>query len=90
MHRIELYCRNDCAEARIVADWLRAGGHAHLWRDLGQARVAEDLRARVRLGIAPVTLVNGRPVWGTGEEQVRRLRRMLRPRGVWTLPWWRG
>lgn len=86
MPRIELYSRTDCADARAITDWLRAEGYAHLWRDLGEPGVADDLRGRTRLGIAPVTLVDGRPVWGDGREQVRRLRRMLRPR-LWTLPW---
>lgn len=86
MPRIELYARQDCADSRAIADWLREQGHAHLWRDLSEPSVADDLRRRCRLGIAPVTLVDGRPVWGTGAEQVRRLRRMLRRR-LWTLPW---
>lgn len=86
MPRIEIYARLDCVDARTVTDWLRAEGHAHLWRDLAEPEVADDLRCRTRLGIAPVTLVDGRPVWGEGREQVRRLRRMLRRRH-WTLPW---
>lgn len=90
MPRIELYSRRGCPEARVVTDWLRQGGHAHLWRDLGERDVSEALRARVHLGIAPVTLVDGKPVWGTGEEQVRRLARILGPREVWTLPWRHG
>ncbi len=86
MPRIELYARPDCADAQTITDWLRAGGHAHLWRDLAEPGVAEDLRDRCRVAIAPVTLVDGRPLWGTGAEQVRRLRRMLEPRR-WSLPW---
>lgn len=86
MPRIELYSRPDCPEARTIGAWLAAQGHAHLWRDLAEPGVADDLRRRCRIGIAPVTLVDGRPVWGTGDEQVRRLRRMLR-RGLWTWPW---
>lgn len=89
MPRIELYSRTDCTDctdARAITDWLRATGHAHLWRDLAEPGVADDLRRRTRLGIGPVTLVDGRPVWGSGREQVRRLRRMLGHKG-WTLPW---
>lgn len=86
MPRIELYSRPDCADACIIATWLRAEGHAPLWRNLADPAVAEDLRSRTRLGIAPVTLVDGRPVWGESTEQLRRLDRMLR-RKSWTLPW---
>lgn len=71
----------------MITDWLYTYGHAHFRRDLGDPAVADDLRQRARVGIAPVTPVDGRPVWGTEAEQVRRLCRLPAPhRRRWTLP----
>lgn len=86
MPRIELFARPDCADARAISEWLHAEGHTPLWRNLAEPGVADDLRCRTHLGIAPVTLVDGRPVWGESPEQLRRLRRML-GRKRWTFPW---
>lgn len=74
--RVELYRTRTCEDGQRVAQWLWQAGVPHGDRDLSDARVAADLRARTRLGISPVVLVDGRAVWGTAEEQIRRLKRL--------------
>ena len=74
--RVELYRTRSCTDGQKVALWLWRAGVAHGDRDLSDPEVAAALRTRTRLGISPVVLVDGRAVWGTAEEQIRRLRRM--------------
>lgn len=74
--RVELYRTRTCADGQQVALWLWQQGVAHGDRDLSDPGVSAALRQRVRIGISPVVLVNGRAVWGTAEEQIRRLKRL--------------
>ena len=72
--RVELYRTRSCNEGQQVALWLWRAGVPHGDRDLSDAAVSADLRKRTRIGISPVVLVDGRAVWGTAREQIRRLR----------------
>ena len=74
--RVELYRTRTCTDGQRVAQWLWQQGVPHGDRDLSDPEVASDLRRRARIGISPVVLVDGRAVWGTVEEQIRRLRRL--------------
>lgn len=74
--RVELYRTRTCEDGMRVAQWLWREGVAHGDRNLSDPGVAAALRARTRLGISPVVLVDGRAIWGTAEEQIRRLKRM--------------
>ncbi|ESW62335.1 MAG: hypothetical protein Q27BPR15_01855 [Rhodobacter sp. CACIA14H1] len=72
--RVELYRTRNCTEGQQVALWLWRAGVPHGDRDLSDPAVSADLRKRTRIGISPVVLVDGRAVWGTAREQIRRLR----------------
>lgn len=74
--RVELYRTRTCTDGQKLALWLWREGVAQGDRDLSDPGVAAGLRARTRLGISPVVLVDGRAVWGTAEEQIRRMRRL--------------
>lgn len=74
--RVELYRTRTCPDGQRLALWLWRAGVPHGDRDLSDPDIAADLRRRTRLGISPVLVVDGRAVWGTAEEQIRRLRRM--------------
>lgn len=74
--RVELYRTRSCTDGQRVAQWLWQQGVAHGDRDLSDPEVSAALRQRVRIRISPVVLVDGRAVWGTAEEQIRRLKRL--------------
>lgn len=74
--RVELYRTQSCTEGQQVALWLWRAGVPYGDRDLSDPAVSAELRRRARIGISPVVLVDGRAVWGTADEQIRRLRRL--------------
>ena len=78
MARLEVFMARHCREGALLADWLAAQKVAHLLHDLGDPAVAERLRARTRIGISPVSIVEGRVIWGDAAEHIRRIRRLLR------------
>jgi hypothetical protein len=75
--RVEVFLLPADPEGRDLTDWLDAQGIAYARRDLGDPDVSREAVARTGMRIAPLTLVDGRAVWGTAAEQRRRLQSLL-------------
>ncbi len=74
---IEIYTTPICPDCASLKRWLDAQGVSYVERDLTKPRIADEARRRTGLRIAPITIVDGKAVWGTVAEQIPRLRRML-------------
>lgn len=74
---IEVFLVPSDPDGRDLTDWLDAQGLAYVQRDLSEAATSREAVARTGLRIAPLTLVDGRVIWGTAAEQQRRLQSIL-------------
>lgn len=75
--KIEVFTLPTDAESAALTKWLDAQGIAYQRRDLSDPDTSSEAVARTGMRIAPVTLVDGRAVWGTAREQQRRLQSLL-------------
>lgn len=75
--RVEVYLLPDEAEGRDLTGWLDAQGIPYARPDLTDPATSHEAVARTGLRIAPLTLVDGRALWGTAAEQQRRLQSLL-------------
>lgn len=75
--RIEVFFIPTDTDSRDLTDWLDAQGLAYVSRDLSDPATSREAVARTGMRIAPLTLVDGRVVWGTAAEQQRRLQSIL-------------
>lgn len=75
--KIEVFTLPGDAESTALTGWLDAQGIAYHPRDLSDPATSHEAVARTGKRIAPITLVDGRAVWGTAEEQQRRLQSLL-------------
>lgn len=75
--RIEVFLLPSDPDSRDLTDWLDAQGLAYVQRDLSEPATSREAVARTGMRIAPLTLVDGRVVWGTAAEQQRRLQSIL-------------
>lgn len=74
---VEIYTTPTCPDCATLKHWLTAQGIHYVERDLTIPRIAHEARQRTGLRIAPITLVDGKAIWGTAAEQLPRLRRLL-------------
>jgi glutaredoxin len=74
---VEIYTTPTCPDCATLKRWLTAQGVHYVERDLTNSRIAEEARGRTGLRIAPITLVDGKAIWGTAVDQLPRLRRLL-------------
>lgn len=74
---IEVFLVPTDPDGRDLTDWLDAQGLAYVQRDLSEPATSREAVARTGLRIAPLTLVDGRVIWGTAAEQQRRLQSIL-------------
>ena len=74
---IELYTTPTCPDCATLKRWLDAQGLTYIERDLTRPRIADEARRRTGLRIAPITVVDGKAIWGTAADQIPRLRRLL-------------
>jgi len=75
--RIEVFLLPTDPDSRALTGWLDAQGLTYAARDLSDPATAREAVARTGMRIAPLTLVDGRVVWGTAAEQQRRLQSIL-------------
>jgi glutaredoxin len=74
---VEIYTTSTCPDCATLKRWLTAQDVHYVERDLTNPRIADEARRRTGLRIAPITLVDGKAIWGTAAEQFPRLRRLL-------------
>jgi P-type Cu+ transporter len=74
---IDIYTTPTCPDCATLTRWLSAQGIHFVERDLSNPRIADAVRRRNGLRIAPITLFDGKANWGTTAEQLPRLRRLL-------------
>lgn len=74
---IEIYTTPTCPDCLALKRWLDAQGLIYVERDLTRPHVADEARRRTGLRVAPITLVDGKAIWGTAAEQIPRLRKRL-------------
>jgi glutaredoxin len=66
-----------CPDCATLKRWLSSQGIHFVERDLTNPRIANEARRRTGLRIAPITLVDGKAIWGTAADQLPRLQRIL-------------
>ncbi|MES2845131.1 MAG: NrdH-redoxin [Pseudomonadota bacterium] len=64
----------DCA---VLKRWLETEGLIYIERDLRNPRIADEARRRTGLRIAPITIIDGKALWGSVANQIARLRPMI-------------
>ncbi|MES2847281.1 MAG: glutaredoxin family protein [Pseudomonadota bacterium] len=74
---IEIFTTPTCPDCLALKRWFTALGLHYRERDLRNPAVMDEARRRTGLRIAPITIVNGRQLWGTAAEQIKRLRPLL-------------
>jgi glutaredoxin len=74
---IEIYTTPACPDCATLKRWLNAQGVTYIERDLTNPRISDEARRRTGLRIAPITVIDGKAIWGTAAEQIPRLRRLL-------------
>lgn len=75
--QVEVFTLPTDEDSLALIEWLDAQGIAYRRRDLSDPDIAREAVARTGMRIGPVTLVDGRAVWGTAAEQQRRLQSLL-------------
>lgn len=75
--RVEVFVLPSDPDSRSLTGWLDEQGIAYSTRDLSDPATSREAVARTGMRIAPLTLVDGRVVWGTAAEQQRRLQSLL-------------
>jgi glutaredoxin len=75
--KIEVFTLPTDGESHALTDWLDSQGLAYDRRDLSDPDTSREAVARTGMRIAPVTVVDGRTIWGTAAEQQRRLQSLL-------------
>lgn len=74
---IEVFSTPTCPDCLALKRWLHANGLPFVERDLRDPAVADKARRRTGLRIAPITIVDGKAVWGPFADQKPRLEILL-------------
>ncbi|WP_431297873.1 glutaredoxin family protein [Tabrizicola sp. BL-A-41-H6] len=74
---IELFTSPTCPDCVALKRWFATHGLNYRERDLRDPAVQEEARRRTGLRISPITIVNGQPLWGIAEDQIKRLKAIL-------------
>jgi glutaredoxin len=75
--RIEVFTTPTCPDCLALKRWLTGRRLPFVERDLRDPAVADEARRRTGLRIAPITIVDGTPVWGAFADQKPRLEALL-------------
>ena len=67
--RVLLYTSPGCPDCAAVRDYLKAHGVAYEERSIAVPGVAEEAKARYGVRVAPITVIGGKPLWGTFAQQ---------------------
>ena len=75
--RVVVYTTPTCPDCRALKSWLAAQGVAFEERDLTDAAVMEEAKARTGVRVAPITLVGEKVFYGTFPAQKPGLAKAL-------------
>lgn len=76
-HDIEFFSVEGCPDCVALKRWFAAKRIPYRMHDLSDPRVQAEAKARTGLRVAPITMVDGRAVWGTATAQIPKIRSLL-------------
>lgn len=76
-NHIELFTMPECPDCTYLKGWLDAQGLVFIERDLRNPRIAEEARRRAGPRVAPITIIDGKTLWGPVASQIARLRPLI-------------
>lgn len=82
-HDIELFSIDGCPDCLALKRWFAARHIPYRLRDLSDPAVQAEAKARTGLRVAPITIIDDRPIWGLATAQIPRIMSLLgttRPR----------
>lgn len=68
-----LYTSPGCSDCAAVKEYLKTYNILFEERDISEPGVAEEAKSRYGVRIAPITVINGEPIWGTFAQQKPQL-----------------
>jgi len=74
---IDLYTSPGCPDCAALKTWLEAQGIPFVEHDLSRPGVADEVKARLGVRVAPITVCDGHVLYGTAQEQLPRLKDLL-------------
>ncbi len=74
---IDLYTTPGCPDCAALKAWFGARKVAFTEHDLSQPGIADKAKAEFGVRVAPITVCDGQVLYGTAQEQLPRLRRLL-------------
>ena len=76
-NHIELFTMPSCPDCATLKRWLDGQRLIYIERDLRNPRIADEARRRTGLRIAPITIIDGKALWGPVADQIARLRPLI-------------
>lgn len=76
---IALYTSPGCPDCAALKQWLTAQGLSFTEHDLSRPGAADRAKAEWGVRVAPITVWNGRVVYGTARDQIPQLQALLTP-----------
>jgi glutaredoxin len=74
---IDLYTTPGCPDCAALKAWFTAQQVAFAEHDLSRPGAADEAKAKFGVRIAPITVYEGQVLYGTAQEQLPRLKRLL-------------
>ncbi len=74
---IELFSIDGCPDCLALKRWFAARRIPYRLRDLSDPAVQAEAKARPGLRVAPITIIDGRPIWGIATAQIPRIMSLL-------------
>ena len=76
-NNVELFTTPTCPDCANLKRWLDAQGVVYVERDLRNPKIADQARNRTGVRIAPITIIDGKALWGPVAGQIARLRPLI-------------
>lgn len=74
---IELFSIDGCPDCLALKRWFAARRIPYRLRDLSDPAVQAEAKARTGLRVAPITIIDGQPIWGIATAQIPRIMSLL-------------
>jgi len=75
---VVLYTSPGCPDCAAVRQYLQARDISFSERDISQPGVAEEAKSRYGVRVAPITVIDDEPLWGTFADQKPQLEAKLK------------
>lgn len=76
-HDIELFSIDSCPDCLALKRWFGTQRIDYRLRDLSDPAVQAEAKERTGLRVAPITIIDGHPLWGTASAQIPQIRSLL-------------